>query len=173
MSFDGNDEDVVGLLFDGSWLWEEYLAKVMPPEIAHAENKTGGHGIYALEQRAWSWYPDFYSKPNSIGNALVFDAKYKRYGNDKIDPSDQHQVVSYMYVLKSDIGGFILPSPTSNNSGKMFNPLGVLNGHGGKMYICRYPIPSACDSFADFTTRMRKVEERFRREVRAMIHHAN
>lgn len=171
MSFAGNDEDVVGLLFDGSWLWEEYLARVMPPEITHAENKTRRHGIYALAQRIWpSWYPDFYSKSNSPGNALVFDAKYKRYVNNKVDPSDQHQIVSYMYVLKSDIGGFLLPSPASDDSGQMFNPLGALNGHGGKMFICRYPIPDKCVTFADYISRMEGTEDRFRKEVQAMIH---
>jgi len=104
----GQDEDTVyGVLFDGAWLWEEYLNTILQDlGFKHPENKLRRGAIHLFTPRKGPLYPDFYN------DQLVLDAKYKRY-NEKgitgISREDLAQVISYMYVRKTAVGGFLVP----------------------------------------------------------------
>ena len=110
----GKDDDTVyGVLFDGAWLWEEYLDTILEPlDFKHPENRLERGAIHLFESRRAPRYPDFYS------DRMVLDAKYKRYGNTgvaDISREDLAQVISYMYVRKLSIGGFLVPGGKSVN----------------------------------------------------------
>lgn len=105
----GSDKDkVYGVIFDGAWLWEEYLATIIQPlGIKHPHNKEhkGGFSLF-VNHGAWR-YPDFY------GKGIVLDAKYKRYGEKEVwevDREDLAQIISYMYVEKAKMGIVLCPS---------------------------------------------------------------
>ena len=43
ITFGNNKDKVYGILFDGAWLWEEYLNTILKEKFIHPENKTGKH----------------------------------------------------------------------------------------------------------------------------------
>lgn len=44
MAYGSSDDRVGGLLFDGAWLWEEYLATVLAGGFIHPETAPGATG---------------------------------------------------------------------------------------------------------------------------------
>ena len=156
----GNEKDkVYGLLFDGSWLWEEYLFTVLQKvHFIHPQNKTGEKPIYLFSKDRVERFPDFYK------DGLVLDAKYKRLLGkeaEKIDRNDLHQIITYMHVLKSNLGAFIFPVE-SNKLGDNVSEtsLGVLNGFAGELKLYGIPIISQPkEEFLDFCKRMVYIED--------------
>lgn len=58
-----SDDEICGILFDGAWLWEEYVNVVLGEHsmgFTHPENKLHRGGIYLFEDRSGVRYPDFY-----------------------------------------------------------------------------------------------------------------
>lgn len=111
----GNEKDkVYGLLFDGAWLWEEYLNTILKDNFIHPENKTGKNRQYLFENNVQSIYPDFISKtePKSVG-----DAKYIPLGrqqsyaeNTEKATSIYYKTITYMYRFKSNHGFLLFPN---------------------------------------------------------------
>ena len=100
-----------GILFDVSWLWEEYINKVISKNFYHPENKTKKYTQHLLynhntKKPVGEIYPDFISKSNNP--RIILEAKYK-YRKD-ISGDDYKQILSYMYRFKSYIGYFVYPS---------------------------------------------------------------
>ena len=119
LKYGNNDNTVYGLLFDGAWLFEEYLNIVLEKNhFEHSENKTGRKPLYLLNNSKWKIYPDFYKLKND--NNIVLDAKYKnldnknREDNDYINREDRLQIVSYAYTLNAKKAGFIYPTEIDN-----------------------------------------------------------
>lgn len=161
----GKEKDkVYGLLFDGAWLWEEYLNTFLVNlGFNHPKNKTKEEAIYLFSDSSSSGvrYPDFW-KEN-----FIIDAKYKRMaeGESKyVDRNDMHQIISYMYIRKAGIGGFIVPFENGEKKPKEVRK-GQLNGYGGQVYIWTLPIPQESTSFSEFCSRMKEGE----REMSALI----
>ncbi|WP_297246105.1 restriction endonuclease [uncultured Brachyspira sp.] len=115
LKYGSNDNTVYGLLFDGAWLFEEYLNTFLAKEnFIHAENRNSSKGINLLNN-AWKVYPDFYKLSDK--NNIVLDAKYKKLNydnNESIDRNDKHQIVSYAYTLNAKKAGFIYPIEIDN-----------------------------------------------------------
>ena len=131
LKYRNDDNTVYGLLFDGAWLFEEYLNTfLIKVNFIHAENKTAKNGINLLNN-AWRVYPDFYKLSDENKNNIVLDAKYKRldnYSNENIDRNDKHQIVSYAYTLNAKKAGFIYPAEENNKGEKNKDKIGILNG---------------------------------------------
>ena len=155
----GKDDDTVyGVLFDGAWLWEEYLNTLLSGiGFKHPQNKRNRKAIHLFTQNRGPRYPDFYDEK------IVLDAKYKKYeGKSLTDISreDVAQVISYMYVLKLENGGFLVPDGEIVDTKKEF-----LLGHGGTMYLINLPIPSGADSYESFCWQMASNEQAFMNEI--------
>ena len=158
----GNEKDkVYGLLFDGAWLWEEYLFTILQKiNFIHPLNKTGEKPIYLFTKEGRNRverFPDFYK------NGLVLDAKYKRLLGkeaENIDRNDMHQIITYMHVLKSNLGAFIFPIKSNNLSDNVSETsLGVLNGFAGEVKLYGIPIISQPkEEFLNFCKRMEYIE---------------
>lgn len=146
----GTDKDKVsGILFDGAWLWEEYLHTITGPAgYIHPENKKKLNCIYLYDNDTGKRFPDFYHKSKTT----VLDAKYKR----DFDRSDTHQLISYIHVLAADHGYFINPSEHDSLDSRS------LNGAGGQLGIYRMKIPAFSRSYADFSKQMEDTEEKLR-----------
>ncbi len=167
----GDDKDkVYGILFDGAWLWEEYLSTVLTDYI-HPKNKEGKGAIYLFDnekdengivtaRRHCRRYPDFYKKASGTNDAVILDAKYKHLESGYIDRDDMHQIISYMYVEKATLGGLIYP--IENKKAIESQSIGKLRGYGGD--ICTYgmPIPQA-DDFDEFVKQMDIFEKTLRK----------
>ncbi|MBD0403246.1 McrC family protein [Flammeovirga sp. EKP202] len=154
----GEEKDkVYGVLFDGAWLWEEYVNTFLKKcGFKHPENKSSRDPIYLFENNKVRRYPDFYR------DQIVIDAKYKRLTNKQaggIGRDDMNQIISYMYVLQSKIGGFLVPTDKKILNNELERSLGVLNGYGNEVRVWSFPIPHDTCSYKDFCASMKGIED--------------
>ena len=152
MKYGTKDSKINGILFDVSWLWEEYLAELLP-SFRHPQNRKRIGVLCLAEKNSLQRYPDFYLNDS---DGIVLDAKYKR----NVTRDDEHQVISYMYRLKSRVGGFVLPSEHSSEKVSY-----SLLGYGNSLQILYMQIPQSCDSFARFSEQMQIFENKFKAEI--------
>lgn len=162
-------DQVYGVLFDISYLWEEYLATL--PALAGfthlnnnetAKNKTSLHLATSNGAQALIYYPDFYretadSQPREERASVVVDAKYKRYAEKQLQNDDIYQMLSYIYALKAPKG--ILLCPVKQGT-PIIRRRYDLKGYGGMLGTEFLEIPQKKDtSYSDFCQEMRKSEE--------------
>lgn len=112
-----------GILFDGAWLWEEYINILLSSHFYHPKNKSKFGAQQLFSDGKGLIYPDFISK--STNPRLIVDAKYKPIEN--IRGRDYLQVLAYMYRFDASKGYYIYP----DSEGQV--PL-VLNLNKGSTY---------------------------------------
>ena len=152
---ESNDE-ICGILFDGAWLWEEYVNTILSGiGFTHPENKLHKGGIYLFDDHSGVRYPDFYK------DDMVLDAKYKRLGCyekvSMVDRDDVHQVMAYMTALHVDRGGFI--APLEQRQPKI--PTARINNSTATLSIYGIEISKATSSYANFCEKMEEAEKIF------------
>lgn len=147
----GTDDDrIYGILFDGVWLWEEYLNTLLCEKgFIHPENKLGTGSIYLFEHGGQR-FPDFWKQD------IVLDAKYKKLainGNRlDIERDDVHQIMAYMYRLKAPKGGIICPYVGDDN--KVISQNMHKDSYLGSLSLYALAIPKNCISYEDFVKRI-------------------
>ena len=151
-----SSDEICGILFDGAWLWEEYVNTILSNHgFRHPENKLHKGGIYLFDDHSGIRYPDFYK------DDMVLDAKYKRLGSydkvSKLDRNDIHQVMAYMTTLKVNRGGFV--APLEQQQSKV--PTSHLKGSGATLSIFGIEICKSATSYEEFCEKMGEMEERF------------
>lgn len=139
----GREENkIYGILFDGAYLWEEYIWTILEDlNFKHPKNKTGKGWINLLNdnKKLWKIFPDFYSNDKKI----VLDTKYKRLNkkskkedeDESIKREDRFQIISYVYTLGAKKGGFVYPSENKEFS---FDNIGILNREYNKNILEDY-----------------------------------
>lgn len=146
----GQEKDkVYGILFDGAWLWEEYLNTIFEEsqlDITHAKNKTKENGIQIYEGSI-RYYPDFYKKVEEDAKgekSFVLDAKYKRLENS-IGRDDLFQMITYMHVLPAKRCALLYPIKSGDtivqNDKIIKSEPKELMGLGGEIYSYGLKIP--------------------------------
>lgn len=157
----GDDANkIYGILFDVSYLWEEYLAMLLTPKgFHHPDNRRNLGSIFLGKGKKYPRFPDFYDRDS---NGTVIDAKYKM----KIDTrNDVNQMLTYMYRLKARNGIFIHPDtaesePTSHS----------LHGHGldlnATLRTYSFHIPQQVPDFKTFSTLIHESETDLLRYIR-------
>lgn len=157
----GQDEDeIYGVLFDGAWLWEEYLNTFLADMgFEHPRNKEGaGHKCLFKDHSGWC-YPDF------LNQQMVLDAKYKGFDDwKKVQEKDLYQVISYMHILNLKRGGFVVP--TKWNAPKL--PHKELNGIGGLMFVLGMNVSPFAETFSDYQHCMALEEQKLMNEISGM-----
>lgn len=99
------NRQIYGILFDGAWLWEEYINTLSNNIFYHPMNK-GGQGAQRLFAcNKGLIYPDFISKNSR--NRIIADAKYK--SQENIGNKDYLQVLAYMYRFDAKKGLYLYP----------------------------------------------------------------
>ncbi len=138
---------IYGVLFDGAWLWEEYLNTIFTKAklvITHAKNKTGENGILLYENKRKRLYPDFYRKTGDAKFSFVMDAKYKHLGQneDDISREDLFQMISYMHVLPARHCALLYPIELKESNTSAIVPSSPLQlqGDGGEIIGIGIPI---------------------------------
>lgn len=146
-----NSNQIYGILFDGAWLWEEYLALVLKKDgFKHPKNKQNSGGIRmfqndfdenSFDKNFRRIYPDFYRLNTNDKKGNILDAKYKRLQNG-VGREDLYQVVTYMHTMKIDCGGFLYPIEDSNLSDILHNCYKLSEiGYGGEIHVIGIKIP--------------------------------
>lgn len=158
----GKEKDkVYGLLFDGAWLWEEYLNIILQKEhFIHPRNKGKAlqkKPIHLFIGNSYKRFPDFYCNIKE----MVLDAKYKHLEHaGEIGRDDIHQIITYMYVLQSKSGGFIFPIKKSKEyDWSKPKSLGTLNGYRGNINLFGMPINQDIRVYSEFCDYMRSKED--------------
>lgn len=158
---------IYGILFDGAWLWEEYINQLIGDKFYHPMNKGGIGGQKLFENKNKNKigliYPDFISKdPN---NRIIADAKYKPI--DNIGNKDYLQVLAYMFRFDSKEGYYLYPDALDNedsalhlNSGSTYE-----NNVQAREDICitkhGLKIPTAVSSYEEFVKQIKENEQKF------------
>lgn len=113
------EDEVSGIVFDGAWLWEEYIATVLKPRgFRHCVRGGTGNdeeGVKMFENGSARFYPDFYKDAD---DGVVLDAKYKRVSPNGAR-NDVHQVLCYLLLTGAKLGGLVFPpvDPKCEDSG--------------------------------------------------------
>ena len=188
----GKEQDKIhGVLFDGAWLWEAYLAQLMEGAgYEHPDNKekTGAIPSFSELPKKYLRYPDF------MKDNVIADAKYKnmlkpvptsRHYYDYIQRDDLHQMIAYMHITSSSTGVLICPTSLSvmdietgeftENFDLAFRrdeltvcKVGSLSGDGGVIQIIGVNIPAAVSSYEEFVSKMSCIEKQLVRYMEAL-----
>lgn len=146
----GKEKDkVYGVLFDGAWLWEEFLFTILKDyDFKHPKNKdvSGGFRMFRdaksdddIDDNYRRLYPDFYK------DDFVIDAKYKHLESG-VGREDLYQLVTYMYCKKATNGAYIYPCRDKNI--KAFKS--QLVGYEGFISVIPFYVPQSADSYEEF-----------------------
>lgn len=96
---------VYGILFDGAWLWEEYVNTLIGETFYHPKNKAGDGAQRLFASNYGLIYPDFIGKDNEY--RIIADAKYKPL--DNIGNKDYQQILAYMFRFDAKRAYFLYP----------------------------------------------------------------
>lgn len=154
---------IYGILFDGAWLWEEYVNSLIEDIFYHPMNK-GGRGAQRLfDGNVGLIYPDFISRDKEA--RIIADAKYKPIGN--IGNKDYLQVLAYMFRFDAKKGYYLYPEAEGTDDLRLWMNKGStyeenvmprddvsLTKHGLK-------IPADAEDYESFVVRMKTSECEF------------
>ena len=159
------EQKIHGILFDVSWLWEEYVYTLLPKDFIHPRNKDKTDGISVFlndknhencKRRDREVYPDFYD----LERKIVLDAKYKKLEDTEkgINREDLFQLISYSYILKAEKAGLIFPSMEQSVNSE----IGKVAGYGAQLKKWSIRIPQNASSYSAFCEMMENSEENFK-----------
>lgn len=155
---------IYGILFDGAWLWEEYVSSLIDDVFYHPMNKGGTGAQRLFDGNVGLIYPDFISRNNET--RIIADAKYKPI--DNIGNKDYLQVLAYMFRFDAKTGYYFYPEATGVDDLQLWMNKGstyesnvaprddtCLTKHGLK-------IPVDAESYEAFAKKMKASETEFR-----------
>ena len=159
-----------GILFDGAWLWEEYINLLIGKDFYHPKNKSGSGSeqLFSGGRQQGLIYPDFIGRDAS--NRIIADAKYKPIKN--ISGKDYLQVLAYMFRFDAKKGYYLYPDSEETGSKKLILNQGtkyennVSPREGIYVLKCGLKIPKNASSYNDFIIKMQASEENFLKELR-------
>ena len=153
------EKKIHGILFDVSWLWEEYVYTLLPKGFLHPRNKEKKGGILVFSDGKRKVYPDFYDRERKI----VLDAKYKKLEDTEkgINREDLFQLISYSYILEAEKAGLIFPSIEQSVNSE----IGEVAGYGVLLKKCSIQIPQKVSSYSEFCKMMENSEENFKENI--------
>ena len=154
---------IYGILFDGAWLWEEYINSLIDDVFYHPMNKGGKGAQRLFEGNVGLIYPDFISRNSE--KRVIADAKYKPI--DNIGNRDYLQVLAYMFRFDAQTGYYLYPEAENSeglrlrmNRGSTYEANVIpredisITKHGLK-------IPMDATDYAGFVSMMKVSEQEF------------
>jgi len=157
LSYRNEKEKVHGILFNGSWLWEEYLNMLLKRNFEYQR------GCRLFENSNETIRPDFIGKRKP---RIICDAKYKPLDellgrtDRKRNLADYYQLITYMYRLKSKKGFLLFPYSDE----KWKNPEIKKLKLGGEINLLGLKIPNHTD-FREFLKAMEESEKKLIDEI--------
>ena len=155
---------IYGILFDGAWLWEEYINSLIKETFYHPMNKNDAGAQRLFDRNVGLIYPDFISRNSET--RIIADAKYKPV--DNIGNRDYLQVLAYMFRFDAKTGYYLYPEAEGSDDLKLRMNCGStyeanvtprddvsVTKHGLK-------IPVDALNYAEFSVRMKTCEQEFK-----------
>lgn len=163
--YDSSENKIYGILFDGAWLWEEYLATMLKEKgFVHPENKKGNGIVHPFtDKRLGRFYPDFYrpkegTKLSEELADVILDAKYKNFDEHNPPADDIAQMISYIHVMDAKKGSFVYPSKNENESGINWT-IRPFAKQTALMMTTPFYIPQDAENYCDFVNEINKSEK--------------
>ncbi len=154
---------IYGILFDGAWLWEEYVNSLIDDVFYHPMNKGGKGAQRLFEGNIGLIYPDFISRDET--HRVIADAKYKPIEN--IGNRDYLQVLAYMFRFDAKSGYYLYPEAEGAadlrlrmNRGSTYED-NVLPRDDISVIKHGLRIPVDADCYESFVARVKKQEQEF------------
>ena len=164
---------IYGILFDGAWMWEEYVNTIIKDKFYHPMNKGSKYPQELFcdenEKQSGLIYPDFIGK--DIQNRIIADAKYKPV--DHIRNKDYLQVLAYMYRFDSKEGYYIYPDNRKGGQtryellqGAKFNTEKSVKSRQDKIVVVKYgfKIPQNSVDYKSFERSIAESEDKLQKE---------
>ena len=155
---------IYGILFDGAWLWEEYVGSLIDEAFYHPMNKGGKGAQRLFDGNIGLIYPDFISR--NTESRIIADAKYKPINN--IGNRDYLQVLAYMFRFDAKEGYYLYPEADGADDLKLrMNSGSTYEGNvepREDIQVTKHglKIPSDVDSYTDCVSKMQMSEREFR-----------
>jgi 5-methylcytosine-specific restriction endonuclease McrBC regulatory subunit McrC len=155
-------KQIYGILFDGAWLWEEYVNSLIGDIFYHPMNKAGKGAQRLFDGNVGLIYPDFISRDNKT--RIIADAKYKPI--DNIGNRDYLQLLAYMFRFDAKTGYYLYPEINGTydlilrmNSGSTYEQVKsrddiCITKHGLK-------IPAEASDYSEFVMKLKVQEQEF------------
>ena len=169
--FGDGQRKVYGVLFDGAWLWEEYINSLIGDMFHHPMNKSGTGAQRLFGGDIGLIYPDFIGKIQA--DRVIADAKYKPI--DNIGNKDYLQVLAYMFRFDSKRGYYLYPDSTDSGSKcLMMNEGSTYEGNvSARKDICitklGLRVPSEAKDYKEFKRQIRINEIAFVKSIEATV----
>lgn len=161
--FGFGNRKVYGILFDGAWLWEEYVNTLIGDIFYHPMNKAGAGAQRLFAGGIGLIYPDFIGRDTE--NRIIADAKYKPI--DNIGNKDYLQVLAYMFRFDAKKGYYLYPDAKESgdfllmlNSGSTYEK-NVLAREDISITKHGLKIPSDYANYKDFVEQIKISESTF------------
>lgn len=156
-----------GILFDGAWLWEEYINSLVSDLFYHPMNKSRKGAQWLFAGGSGLIYPDFLGKNNN--DRIVADAKYKPFTN--IANDDYLQVLAYMYRFDAKKAYYFYPEVNSVADKVLYLNSGSSYENNVRaredIYLIKHGlyIPNNSTSYEEFISKMKDSEADFMNEL--------
>lgn len=167
--FGSGSREIYGILFDGAWLWEEYVDLLIGKDFYHPTNKSGGGGQRLFDNKEGLIYPDFISSNSE--DRLIADAKYKPIHN--IRGADYLQMLAYMMRFDAKRGSYLYPDNDGSekmemrlNSGSTYEK-NVVPRDDISVIKLGLKIPRFAEDHEHFRRQMAASEEKFKAQLAA------
>lgn len=157
-------KQIYGILFDGAWLWEEYVNSLIEDIFYHPMNKGGKGAQRLFEGNNGLIYPDFISRDNEA--RIIADAKYKPI--DNIGNRDYLQVLAYMFRFDAKTGFYLYPEAGGADDLKLRMNQGstyesnVVPREDIRVIKHGLKIPADATDYTEFAAEMRTREQAFK-----------
>jgi 5-methylcytosine-specific restriction endonuclease McrBC regulatory subunit McrC len=157
----GEKNKVHGLLFDGAWLWEEYVATILKEKgIEHRTERKGSDKLFIDEENnkeVQPIVPDFIRPcPGKNKAFFIGDAKYKHIDKKWSNREDYFQIITYMFRYLCSTGYLIFPYDKDNEYVKRRS---INNGTDYEVVELGLKIPQNAEKFDVFCKEIKKNED--------------
>ena len=165
LKYGTNSDEIYGILFDGAWLWEEYLAIVLKGVMTHY-TQNGPQRFYLFKNHSQRIIPDFLNKSTQI----VADAKYIPLDSKHIPEGSESEIaiyyktLVYMYRFNCHVGFLLYPDSKSQQE-----DLHIEGKTNEILYKIGLEIPKNIDKWDEFKEIMGNNENTFIDKINSYI----
>lgn len=159
-------KQIYGILFDGAWLWEEYINSLIEDMFYHPMNKGGKGAQRLFDGNIGLIYPDFISRSDKT--RIIADAKYKPL--DNIGNHDYLQVLAYMFRFDAKAGYYLYPEAEGSEDLKLWMNRGSTYEKNvmprDDISITKHGLKISVDAsdYSEFVMEMKVQEQEFKKE---------
>lgn len=169
--YNRSPKKIYGLLFDGAWLWEEYVGKVVYELMEHRKSGDGKGVIHLFQDEQGSFQriiPDYIGKGecNIIGDAKYVMLQDRRSLYAEQASAIYYKTIMYMYRFNATKGVLFYPMK-QGEVGSSFSDYKI-KGTDGHLYELGLYIAET-ENFKDFCVQMQENEKAFLESLKEIM----